>query len=182
MYHSQLGRFGSRDPVGYRAGDQNLHRYVENRPIVSRDPNGLGCLIYYQCQRLYEIDDGKFARSCYYLCVDVQRVTSVTGTYNCDDEPLASIPIGSLKHIHVKRRSKCFQCKDTEKKRDPYDFTPDDNLFPSVDYEQCMNACSMPDPVKVLCEGLSGPIFTVCKAMVGAGMEVCKNYCEIFQK
>ena len=40
-YHAQLGRFVSRDPIGYQGGDRNLHGYVESRPTVSRDPFGL---------------------------------------------------------------------------------------------------------------------------------------------
>ncbi len=41
MYHSELGRFVSRDPIGYEAGDGNLYRYVGDSPTVSLDPTGL---------------------------------------------------------------------------------------------------------------------------------------------
>jgi len=40
-YHAQLGRFINRDPIGYEAGDENLYRYLKNRPIVAVDPAGL---------------------------------------------------------------------------------------------------------------------------------------------
>ncbi len=40
-YHAQLGRFLNRDPIGYRAGDANVYRYVGNRPTGSVDPFGL---------------------------------------------------------------------------------------------------------------------------------------------
>jgi len=40
-YHAQLGRFISRDPIGYDGGDANLYRYVGNAPTNARDPIGL---------------------------------------------------------------------------------------------------------------------------------------------
>ena len=40
FYHAGLGRFVTRDPIGYDAGDENLYRYVENSPAFSLDPNG----------------------------------------------------------------------------------------------------------------------------------------------
>jgi RHS repeat-associated protein len=39
-YDSQLGRFVSRDPIGFRAGDPNIYRYVFNRPALITDPSG----------------------------------------------------------------------------------------------------------------------------------------------
>ncbi|MFO7906393.1 MAG: nucleotidyl transferase AbiEii/AbiGii toxin family protein [Planctomycetota bacterium] len=41
VYHPQLGRFVSRDPIGVEAGDSNVYRYVRNRPVSRRDPTGL---------------------------------------------------------------------------------------------------------------------------------------------
>ena len=40
MYDATLGRFISQDPIGFRAGDQNLYRYVRNRVTTSVDPLG----------------------------------------------------------------------------------------------------------------------------------------------
>ena len=45
MYHSQLGRFVSRDPLGYEAGELNLQSYVSARPTGRTDPSGLKCLV-----------------------------------------------------------------------------------------------------------------------------------------
>jgi len=36
-----LGRFVSRDPIGYEAEDFNLYRYVGNNPLIHTDPGGL---------------------------------------------------------------------------------------------------------------------------------------------
>jgi len=40
-YHPHLGRFLTRDPLLYSAGDANLYRYVGNRPLAGGDPLGL---------------------------------------------------------------------------------------------------------------------------------------------
>jgi RHS repeat-associated protein len=44
-YHSQLGRFVTRDPIGYKANSNNLYQYVEGRPTTSADPFGLRILL-----------------------------------------------------------------------------------------------------------------------------------------
>jgi RHS repeat-associated protein len=40
-YHSTLGRFVNRDPIGYEANDNNLYRYVLNQSIRLTDLYGL---------------------------------------------------------------------------------------------------------------------------------------------
>ena len=40
-YHSELGRFVSRDPMRYDAEDLNLYRYVGSSPLDESDPQGL---------------------------------------------------------------------------------------------------------------------------------------------
>ncbi|MCC7349479.1 MAG: hypothetical protein IT446_02825 [Phycisphaerales bacterium] len=44
-FDPSLGRFTSRDPLGFAAGDANLYRYVHNDPINSVDPTGLAPLV-----------------------------------------------------------------------------------------------------------------------------------------
>ena len=39
-YVPWLGRWSSRDPIGFRGRDWNLYRYVKNRPTFSVDPSG----------------------------------------------------------------------------------------------------------------------------------------------
>jgi len=39
-YNTGLGRFISRDPIGYDAEDANLYRYVGNRSLIAKDPDG----------------------------------------------------------------------------------------------------------------------------------------------
>ena len=40
-YDPQIGRWISQDPMGFAAGDSNLYRYVNNKPVVATDPSGL---------------------------------------------------------------------------------------------------------------------------------------------
>ena len=40
-YHAQLGRFVSRDPIGYEGSEWNLYEYVASNPLVATDPLGL---------------------------------------------------------------------------------------------------------------------------------------------
>jgi RHS repeat-associated protein len=41
-YSATLGRFIERDPIGFKAGDNNWYRFVRNSPIAKTDANGLG--------------------------------------------------------------------------------------------------------------------------------------------
>jgi RHS repeat-associated protein len=41
MFDADLGRFTSRDPLGYLAGDANFYRFVANDPRNAVDPSGL---------------------------------------------------------------------------------------------------------------------------------------------
>jgi RHS repeat-associated protein len=40
-YNPFTGRWNSRDPIGFNAGDTNLFRYVSNAPVIAADPAGL---------------------------------------------------------------------------------------------------------------------------------------------
>ncbi|MFP3984111.1 MAG: phospholipase A2 [Desulfurivibrionaceae bacterium] len=42
-YDPQLGRFISKDPIGFEGGDFNLYGYVQNNPVNLVDPTGLKC-------------------------------------------------------------------------------------------------------------------------------------------
>ncbi|OFZ18890.1 MAG: hypothetical protein A2X94_03195 [Bdellovibrionales bacterium GWB1_55_8] len=43
-YLPDVGRFAQADPIGFDAGDANLHRYVWNNPLSYRDPSGNGAV------------------------------------------------------------------------------------------------------------------------------------------
>jgi RHS repeat-associated protein len=39
-YDPSAGRFLSEDPIGFKGGDTNFYRYVENNPVKHTDPKG----------------------------------------------------------------------------------------------------------------------------------------------
>ena len=43
FYHTGLGWFVQRDPIGYEAGDVSVYRYVANNPVNGFDTFGLAC-------------------------------------------------------------------------------------------------------------------------------------------
>jgi RHS repeat-associated protein len=40
VYHPMLGRFLQRDPIGYKADDENIYRYVNSNPLLNTEPTG----------------------------------------------------------------------------------------------------------------------------------------------
>ncbi len=40
-YDPNIGQFFTEDPIGFKAGDTNLHRYVGNDPMNNTDPYGI---------------------------------------------------------------------------------------------------------------------------------------------
>ena len=44
-FDPQIGKWLSNDPIGFRAGDANVQRYVGNNPISFVDPNGLNKVV-----------------------------------------------------------------------------------------------------------------------------------------
>ena len=57
-YDASIGRWTSRDPLGFDAGDSNVYRYANNQPQLSVDPSGLYIphIRFLQWQR--RIEDG----------------------------------------------------------------------------------------------------------------------------
>ncbi len=129
MYDSELGRFVSRDPIGYWAGDVNLYRYVGNSPLVFFDPTGLQgrwrigipdiTLIPVTCGG---VDKPLRALTKYSCCGDAKKGTwflkgSSGGTQCCNNgvledkvaiwicdralDPLPGGPVGLAKHSYV---------------------------------------------------------------------------------
>jgi len=47
FYDPAIGRFVSQDPIGFRAGDVNLYRYVFNTPLIATDPAGENAVMEY---------------------------------------------------------------------------------------------------------------------------------------
>ena len=48
MYDATLGRFCSRDPIGFEGSKWNLYEYGKNNPSIALDPGGLRNVIWYR--------------------------------------------------------------------------------------------------------------------------------------
>lgn len=44
-YHGQMGRFVSRDPIGYVGSPMNLYQYAAANPVVNIDPEGTAIIV-----------------------------------------------------------------------------------------------------------------------------------------
>lgn len=68
-YDSQMGRFISRDPIGYSDG-VNLYQYVSSQPIILNDPTGMwGKDVHYGKTREWAYDSGMV----FWAAVEVAR-------------------------------------------------------------------------------------------------------------
>jgi RHS repeat-associated protein len=77
QYSEKVGRFTTRDPLGFEAGDKNFYRYVSNRPEVLVDARGL----FATC--IYNITEQKLT------CVGfsgVFRAGSYSGSGTCSGD------------------------------------------------------------------------------------------------
>lgn len=52
-YLAQFGRFISNDPIGFKASESNLYRYVNNSPQLASDPSGHVVLFVYAFRAAY---------------------------------------------------------------------------------------------------------------------------------
>ena len=65
--HAQVGRFTSRDPIGYEASS-NTMQYSDGNPVVGIDPSGKACQVFYNCNLITSEAIGKFIKTCIYAC------------------------------------------------------------------------------------------------------------------
>lgn len=79
-YHSYLGRFCSRDPIGYKGSPWNLYEYVDGQPLHLLDPYGLGIIrdqiFGKRCRRL--------AKAAYDTCVRECVARTNRGLVECE--------------------------------------------------------------------------------------------------
>lgn len=56
IYHAELGRFLTRDPIGYEGSEWNLYEYVASSPTGYFDPSGLDRTICFFGHAWIEVD------------------------------------------------------------------------------------------------------------------------------
>jgi RHS repeat-associated protein len=74
---AELGRFGSRDPVGYTAGP-NVYQYVAGDPTIRTDPSGLGAKTSI-CLAIVKALRGNTCNSLFAYCCHLKRHTGELG-------------------------------------------------------------------------------------------------------
>ena len=90
FYHQQLGRWVSRDPIGYEAGDLNLYGYVGGMPLTNSDPFGENSYDAV-CKKKPDKDDCNKAKK---LLTQYERIAKKKGK---------KIPEKRLKELNKKR-------------------------------------------------------------------------------
>ena len=123
MYHAQLGRFCSRDPVGYEAADANLCQYVGDRPLTFTDPTGRAavvceCAVYsFDGEYKFEVEanaTGLGSAACENACEGVPGA-SWTGTWRVRGiwGPNWTLDVVALcNRIRASGNRRCCKCLD----------------------------------------------------------------------
>ncbi len=123
QYHPALGRFVTRDPIGYDGGDANLYRYCWNNPVIYADP--IGEKVYWSVRDL----DGAFLGNHHFIKIVPDNPKDfpgqLTDLYGGEQGMnLAGFNVGG--HIEYKK-NKRLMLPDHEKKIDPKRYTKKDN-------------------------------------------------------
>jgi RHS repeat-associated protein len=102
-----LGRFTSEDPIGFRAGDFNLSRYVENRPLGYLDPHGLSPLTETQI-----IQKQKAAEASIIRCLGNAALTNIgeAGIYILLTN-VANMPVKGPVNTYVGKTTRTFEIR-----------------------------------------------------------------------
>lgn len=64
QYSPELGRFISEDPIGFRGKTLNFYEYVQNRPLMLKDPSGLIPILDHYLWYFYSKKCGETAINC----------------------------------------------------------------------------------------------------------------------
>ncbi|MDX9715706.1 MAG: RHS repeat-associated core domain-containing protein [Dissulfurispiraceae bacterium] len=164
-YDANTGRFISKDPIGFSAGDVNLYRYVGNNPVNWVDPEGLKtwmcekpldviCKLGMECSGTKNFADF-FWNPLYhqYICVGNEKSPI------CGGQSSNGKPYGPGKPSNDKFSPD--RCKEKEKDND------------------CIEACLMkkfgePRPYY----GIAGPFTTNCQEWADNAMVDCWRKCN----
>jgi RHS repeat-associated protein len=93
-YSPTLGRFISRDPMRYNAGDLNLYRFVGNSPMDVLDPMGLFCVKLWESRQW-----GQF-HGLYYRTEKRNVIVDVRAVHGEDDGDLFSFNAYRLFYVY----------------------------------------------------------------------------------
>ena len=95
-YLPTLGRWLTRDPIGYQGGI-NLYEYVQSSPVGTSNWSGHGCLVTFTCRlaRSWISRQNSSIRECRYQCTEVSRedITGPGSTVYCESASFPRAPI-----------------------------------------------------------------------------------------
>jgi len=192
-YHPTLGRWTTRDPIGYADG-MNLYEYCSSSPLIYTDQSGLGCQILFNCKFVSKRDAGD-DRYCYYDCVDHQRYSMGPG-YGCPQmldteyvkQPLP--PVGQLRVGHsypirdyATKRGNACKCKKRKNIEERYYITGL-KLKRNCSKSACQQICSIiGGAARLLCDNDPEPVTRgACYAAATAAERLCDVGCVLCKK
>ncbi|MHB8974982.1 MAG: RHS repeat-associated core domain-containing protein [Pirellulaceae bacterium] len=106
FYAAQLGRFCSRDPIGYRGSRYNLCQQSDGNPTTFTDAHGLGVLITANCG-LIRHPEMAIWETCEYECIEDTSVPRQTIPKGGTDDGYLPSPITFRWRITIKRWKCC---------------------------------------------------------------------------
>ncbi len=161
-YHAGLGRFCSRDPVGYEGGSC-LFQYTEGSPIAGLDPTGTACIVYYDCTLIAVRKTSMFVKECVYACSESKKRRKDLpggGEVDCKD---ARIPI----HVVLPRAMARGLCTCDSEMKEYAKAWDNWGGFMDCDKEECLQTAK--DAAKKARE-------SICTLMPPAAKQACKAW------
>jgi RHS repeat-associated protein len=186
FYAPQLGRFASRDPIGYEGSAWSLFEYSYSRVTSFRDPHGLGCQITYSCTQVSMSDDDKPV--CYYRCEEIDRKNrnSAAGDpdFSCEKVPKRQVIFESRRASHWPFCP--WKCPTIDNFGKVYTHGEGINIPVIGDsrdcsQEECRRACDNAEDAKAFCDLFpSKPAKQLCKNVMTIGGATCRDFCSIY--
>jgi RHS repeat-associated protein len=190
-FQFQLGRWLTRDPIKYEEGGWSLYEYAGGKPLTVLDPQGLACLVYFDCINVGQRRVSWNTVRCDYSCViDTSRGgdrdppgmrTIPVGGVSCSDP---RIPKGIestteyTNHFDIHGDCDCALTIKTQKAFD--DWT---NVFRDCSISECKkDAAARLKAIENTCKVLPpSAAKTICSAAIKAeqfALEVLCNECS----
>jgi RHS repeat-associated protein len=182
-YSPRLGRFVTRDSLGYADG-ASLVEYVRSNPLARRDPTGFGCTVTFQCSLTGSVPVGDCDTQCSYQCRETERSDSLLSGLNCDAIPQHAIitdgELASGNFLCSFTKGLCGSrgtCKPSYQTSRVY--TDLDQIDRSCSRASCVLDCSSIQRVaQAAISRLSGPARAIANAAISQAYSDCAAGCN----
>lgn len=182
-YEPKIGRWLSRDPIGFEGSQWNVYEYADGAPTFRTDPSGFGCFIKYKCVVFGSTNVGWGGIECVYKCTEISRRTTggIGGgldIINCDAIPQPHVIFTSNTGVATWGGFGRCKCKDFEK-GEHYTHTDDNILIDqNCSKRQCRKGCEDSD-IGMVCGAIKHPAGKLaCNQAFALGVDLCKNWCQ----